>query len=116
MSNQQRDDSYLADIEEACRRILDYTQGMKYEAFLKNSLVQDAVLRNFQIIGEAAKRVSNDLRQSNPDIPWREMMGMRDKVVHDYIGVNFATVWDTIEQNLPQLLNQVTSLLDALEE
>ncbi len=71
--------------------------------FDKNELVQDAVIRNIEIIGEASTRVSDDFRASHSEIPWREMAGMRDKLIHDYMGVDLDVVWRTIEIDIPEL-------------
>lgn len=116
MSKPRRDFNYLTDIEEAIQRILVYTKNMDVEEFLANSLVQDAVLRNFQVLGEATKNLSEELRTHHAELPWREMAGMRDKIVHDYIGVNYRTIWNTIQQDLPPLLSRITSLLDEMEK
>ena len=66
-------------------------------------MIQDAVIRNFEIIGEASKKVSDELRKVNHEVPWKEMSGMRDKLIHDYIGVDIDVIWKTIIQDLPGL-------------
>ena len=116
MSKQRRDKRHLADIEEAIKRILDYTVDLEYTTFLERPMVQDAVLRNFQVIGEATKRLSDTLRSSYPDVPWRNIAGMRDKIVHDYIEIEYQTVWDVIKQDLPQVLNHIEHILSEVEE
>ena len=116
MSKPRRDLSYLADIEEAIQRILVYTKDLTYSAFLEDDLVQDATLRNIQVIGQATKRVSDTLRDSHPAVPWREMAGMRDKVVHDYFKVDYAIVWGVVQIDLPAVLPQVQAILRAIEE
>ena len=88
MSEQRRDKNYLADIQEAIQRILAYTEGLSYEPFLEDRKTQDGVIRNLQVIGEAVKKLSPSLRNAHPQLPWREMAGMRDKIVHDYFGIN----------------------------
>ena len=84
MSKQRRDRLFLGDIAEAIGRIIAYTGKLSYEQFLGDTMVQDAVLRNLQVIGEATKRLSPSLRDALPALPWREMAGMRDKIVHEY--------------------------------
>ncbi|MFZ1735939.1 MAG: DUF86 domain-containing protein, partial [Candidatus Moraniibacteriota bacterium] len=116
MSKPRRDISFLADIEEAIQHIFDYTEGFLYEDFLEEDMVKDAVLRNIQIIGEATKKLTESLRQRYAHTPWREMAGMRDKVVHDYFEVDYAVVWDVIQQDLPGLLPQIQAILKDLEE
>lgn len=97
-----KDDTiYIDHILKSINNILEYTSGLTKKNFIKNSLVQDAVIRNFEIIGEATKKVSNDFRQINSEIPWKEMAGMRDKLIHDYLGVDIDVIWQTIAQDLP---------------
>lgn len=102
MSAERRDDEYLADIREAVDRIGSYVGQLSFEDFLQDAKTQDAVIRNLQVIGEAAKRVSLALR-GRLDLPWREMAGIRDKIVHDYFGIDFEVVWEVVTHDLPAL-------------
>ncbi len=93
-----KDDSlYIDHILRSINNILEYTKGISKKDFSKNNLVQDAVIRNFEIIGEATKKVSKVYKQTHVEIPWKEMSGMRNKLIHDYIGVDIAVIWKTIK-------------------
>jgi uncharacterized protein with HEPN domain len=106
-----KDDSlYLRHILEAIDRVQAYTAGGP-DAFRGDLKTQDAVVRNLQIIGEAAKKVSKETRTAHPDVPWREMTGMRDRVVHDYFGVSLDIVWDVVQNHLPSLREKVLRAL-----
>ncbi len=98
------DEIYIDHILLSIKNILNYTKDISKEKFAKTTLIQDAVIRNFEIIGEATKKVSSDFKQINPEVPWKEMAGMRDKLIHDYIGVDIQVIWDTVEKDLPILL------------
>jgi len=111
MSSHRRDRDYLTDISEAIQRINEYVEGLSYEDFLNDTKTHDAVLRNLQVIGEAAKRISWQTRRPSPHIPWKEMAGLRDKVVHDYFGIRFDVVWTVIDRELPQLAIDIQRLL-----
>jgi uncharacterized protein with HEPN domain len=110
MSKPRRDKEYLGDVQEAVQRIISYTSGLSYEQFLKDARTQDAVIRNLQIIGEASKKLSIRLKQTFPKIPWKEMSGIRDKIVHDYFGINYDIVWNVSKHELPVLLNEIESI------
>jgi uncharacterized protein with HEPN domain len=98
-----KDDSlYLAHILEAVDRILSYA-GEGEAAFRKDLRTQDAIIRNLQVMGEAAKKVSVRTREDHPGVPWKDITGMRDRVVHDYFGVSLDIVWDVVKNHLPPL-------------
>jgi uncharacterized protein with HEPN domain len=101
---------YLSNIKECIERIEEYTKGGK-EEFMQTKMIQDAVIRNFEIIGEATKRLSPELRSKYSDVPWQQMAGLRDVLIHDYLKVNLNLVWQIIEQNLSNLKRQVTAIL-----
>lgn len=105
---------YLSNIKECIERIESYTINGK-EAFLQTIIIQDAVIRNFEIIGEATKRLSKELRANYPDVPWQQVAGFRDILIHDYLKVNLNRVWGVIEQNLPELKMTVEIILQDLE-
>lgn len=94
----------IADIVEAIEKINNYTSGMSYEQFCEDSKTIDAVIRNFAIIGEAARHIPDKIIQSHSEIPWRDMADMRNIIVHEYFGVNKKIVWETIQKDLPNLL------------
>ena len=104
---------YLLHIRDAIQQILTYTTSGK-DSFLGDRKTQDAVIRNLEIIGEATKRLSASLKKANPDIAWKPIAGMRDKLVHDYFGVNLQLVWDVIERDPPGLKVKVLHLLTTL--
>ena len=100
-----KDDTiYIEHILKSIKNILDYTKDISNAEFAKTTLFQDAVIRNFEVIGEATKKVSSDFKQIHHEIPWKEMAGMRDKLIHDYIGVDIQVIWETVEKDLPILL------------
>jgi uncharacterized protein with HEPN domain len=101
---------YLSDILDAIDKTLDYTRAGK-EAFLVDSRTQDAVLRNIEIIGEAVRGITDETRGLHPEIPWKEMAGMRDRIIHDYFRVDVEVVWDVVSQDLPPLREQIASLI-----
>jgi uncharacterized protein with HEPN domain len=115
MPDARRDPDYLADICEAMRRIVQYSAEMTYEGFLRQTIVQDAVVRNLTI-GEATKRLSPDFRRTHSEIPWRNMAGARDRLTHDYFGINYDIVWTVAHDETPKLLPRLTELASRLQE
>lgn len=112
----KKDDSvYLRHIVDAITRIEEYTLDIKYEDFLDNHLVQDAVIRQIEIIGEATKNLSEEIKGSNPQIPWTDISGMRDKLIHGYFGVDLDSVWGTVERDIPALKNKIIDLINRVE-
>ena len=102
---------FLEHILEAIQNIEDYTTGFKKEDFFGNRLVQDGVVRNLEIIGEATKRLPEAIKSRYPQIEWKKIAGMRDVLIHDYFGVDLGIVWTTVEQDLDSLEKSITTIL-----
>lgn len=103
---------YLQDIWESILAIEEYTQGLTEEGFYDNRQVQDAVIRRLEIVGEATKNVDDDFRKRYSDIPWKEMAGMRDVLIHEYFGVNLRRVWQVIKTDLPGLKQKFVVIME----
>jgi len=102
---------------EAAERVLQYTAGMTREQFYANSLVQDAVVRNIEILGEAANNLLDagpNIAAKYPSIPFAQIYGMRNRVSHGYFAVSLAMVWDSVEEDIPELRQKIASVLDEL--
>jgi uncharacterized protein with HEPN domain len=94
---------FIIDMIEAADMVASFIQGMNKEQFLADKKTQFAVVRALEIIGEAAKKVPDSIRSRYPDLPWREISGMRDKLIHDYFGVNNEVVWKTAVEDVPEI-------------
>ncbi len=94
---------YIEHIQSSVNRIQSYTSGLNLDLFLENHMVQDAIVRQLEVIGEATKRISQDFRDQHQDIPWKDMAAMRDKLIHHYMGVDLISVWGVISEVLPDL-------------
>lgn len=105
---------YLVDIQDAISQIEEYTSAGR-EAFFNDRMQQDAVVRNFLIIGEAVKRLGAETVSAYPQIPWKDIAGFRDLLVHDYSGIDYTYVWNVIETHLPSLKETVGKLIAELE-
>jgi uncharacterized protein with HEPN domain len=111
MTPSERDAGYLADMQTAAAKIQRYTDGFSVDDFMSSELVQDAVLRNIAIIGEAVSKLSDSTTGNHPEVPWRDIAGMRNRLVHDYGGVNLNLVWNTVQQVIPGFVKTVDALI-----
>ena len=105
---------YVEDMLESAQKAREFVAGMTYEEFVADEKTQYAVVRALEVLGEAAKKVPPEWREVYAEIPWRAIAGMRDKLIHDYIGVNLAVVWRTVEEDLPPLIEQLKGMLREL--
>jgi len=99
-------------LKEAIKRILEYTKNVDYQDFLQDIKTQDAVVRNLEIIGEAAKNISKNLADKYPQVAWSDLSKVRDKLIHHYFGVNFDIVWDIAEDSLPKIITHIEKILN----
>lgn len=103
---------FLSHILESIEAIEKHVKKMSKEKFSKNITIQDAVIRRIEIIGEAVKNLPQDYKRRHTEIEWREITGMRDKLIHEYFGVNIGVVWHTVKTDIPQLKKQIAELLE----
>lgn len=116
MSSGRRWKYRIRHILDAIDRIEAYTADLDAEGLAEHHMALDAVIRNFQVIGEAARKVPKEIQQAHSEIPWSDMQKMRHVVVHDYDNVNISTLWDTIRNDLPPIVEPLKKLLKEAEE
>lgn len=112
----KEDSVYFHHIFDAISRIEEYLKDIDEIDFKKNHLVQDGVIRQIEIIGEATRKVSSSFRESHPEIPWRDIAGMRDKLIHHYFGVDLDAVWLTATEDIPKFKLEVEKILKDMGE
>jgi len=106
------DRELIMDMLVSCGRILKYIRGLSYDDFYNNEIVSDAVVRNIEILGEAAKSVSGKIKNKYPEIPWDEIAKTRDKIIHFYFGVDFSIIWDIATIDIPPLEKKLKAILE----
>ncbi len=111
----RNDRDYIEDVLDAIKKIERFIGVMSYEEFLQDDKTKFAVVRALEIIGEAVKRISNDIKRKHPEIPWKFMAGMRDKLIHAYFGVDWEVVWLTVRKDIPKIKLAFEELLAELE-
>jgi len=104
-------EDYINDIVEAIALIEEFTEGMEFEDFERDRKTQFAVIRALEVIGEAAKAIPTEFKVKHPEVPWREMSRMRDKLIHAYFGVDLRVVWKTIKEDIPELSKKLRKIL-----
>lgn len=104
----------VSDIYEAIKRIESYLENTSSEKFYEDTKTQDAVVRNLEIIGEAAKNISKFLKEKHSDMPWKEMAGIRDRLIHHYFGVNLDVVWSVATEDLPSIVKNIKAIVESL--
>ena len=104
--------AYISHIFESIMLIEQYTENISFEAFEKDRKTIDAVIRNFEIIGEASNKLPEEFTKKYPDVPWRSIIGLRNVLIHDYLGVDIKAVWGNLKQELPHLKEQIKSILE----
>lgn len=111
MAQDDKDRVYIEHILESVSNIESFVGGKTYDEFVGDRLLQDGVIRELEIIGEAAKNISAEFKDSNQAIPWKDMTGMRDKLIHDYFSINLDAVWDVVKKDLEPLKSALKDLI-----
>jgi uncharacterized protein with HEPN domain len=106
------DHVYLMHIQDSLREVQTFIQGESYESFLEKRMVQNAVMRSFEVVGEAARRISPELRKAHPEMPWRLMSDFRNKLIHDYFGLDLEVIWRSATEDTSLLLQQIEKLVE----
>lgn len=101
---------YFDDISVAVRKIEKYTKKLNLEEFAADEKTIDAVIRNLEIVGEAANNIPKEVKEKYPNIPWRQISGMRNKIIHEYFGIDWDILWQTIEEDLPKLKREINKI------
>ncbi len=103
---------YLEDIQLSCQKIIRYTAGMSLDVFLQDERTYDTVIRNLEIIGEAARNLTSEFQSNHPEIAWRKTTALRNIIAHEYFGVKDEIIWDIIQNEIPELGKRIQSILD----
>lgn len=112
----RRDDAYLLDMLISAQRAARFVAGLTWEAFADSDLHQSAVIRELEILDEAAHLVSEDTRTAYPELPWQQIIGMRNRLIHEYFRVDLERVWETVLQDIPELISHLQPLVPSEEE
>ncbi|RMD91582.1 MAG: DUF86 domain-containing protein [Calditrichaeota bacterium] len=112
---EKSDKVFLIHMLDSISKIEQYLEGIEKEEYDKNTLIQDGVIRQLEIIGEAVKNISNALKKSNAQLPWQDMAGMRNKLIHHYFGVDTELVWETAKNDIPFLKVEIQNILNGLD-
>jgi len=107
--------AYLKDILEAIRKIENYTKDIAFDDFVMDELIQDGVVRNLEVIGEAVKNIPEDIKDKKPEVEWKKIAGLRDILIHDYFGIDEDIVWDAVKNKLPGLKKKIKGILSEIE-
>ncbi|MHA1699264.1 MAG: HepT-like ribonuclease domain-containing protein, partial [Promethearchaeota archaeon] len=107
---------YLLDILSSIQEIRAFTKGMDFEGFEKDRKTVNAVIRSLEVMGEAVKKIPPEIKDKYPEIPWKYIAGMRDKLIHEYHGVDLEIVWEVIEREIPPIKPKFKKILDELNE
>ncbi len=110
------DPKYLLDIQIAANKVLQFTNGIAWEEFQQNELLHFAVVKLIEIMGEASSKITQATRDAHPEIPWRDIIGMRNRLIHEYFRIDLETVWDVVENDIPRLLPLVEPLVPHEED
>jgi uncharacterized protein with HEPN domain len=112
--SERKPSQLIRDVLTSIERITLYTQGLSFENFIANYMVVEACLYNIQIIGEAVSKLPEDIKKSEPTIPWLLIKGMRNRLIHEYFGTNTTIVWQVIKKELPEITKDLEKILKAL--
>lgn len=107
---------YIYHIRDSIVKVIDYTNSVEETGFKSNPMMQDAVIRQIEVIGEASSKLSKIFRDKYNQIPWKNIVGMRNKLIHDYFGVDISAVWETVKNDIPLLKKEIDSLITNLDQ
>ena len=106
-----RDEAYILDMLIAARKVLEYTDGVAQDDFEKNAILQDAVMRQLEVLGEAARCVSDEAKAEHPQVPWRDLVSLRNRLIHEYFRIKVDRVWDAATKEMPAIIALIEPLI-----
>lgn len=104
---------FLMHVRDSLREVRQFIEDESYEGFLENRMMQNAVMRSFEVVGEATRHLSPEFREARPEVPWRLMSDFRNKLIHDYFGLDLEVIWRTATEDTPVLLAQVEGMIES---